>query len=80
MPALHRRVRVHLLPSYAPEFNPVEPMWAKAKAGKLRGVAADDEIDLHLDTHHLLSQIGWQQALLRSFFHATPLRIPGISP
>lgn len=75
----HPRVRVHLLPAYAPELNPVEPMWSNAKGVRLRGVAADDEIDLSLDAELTLEDIGEDQHLLRSFVRATPLRIPGIS-
>lgn len=73
------RVRVHWLPTYAPELNPVEQMWSNAKAAKLRGVAADDEIDLSLDAQLTLDEIGEDQHLLRSFVRNTPLRIPGIS-
>jgi len=74
-----RRVHTHLLPSYAPELNPVEPMWSSAKAARLRGVAADDEIDLRLDAQITLEDIGHDQHLLRSFVRQTPLHIPGIS-
>ena len=73
------RLRVHLLPAYAPELNPVEGMWSSAKASRLRGVAADDEIQLRLDAQLALEDIGGDQALLRSFIRHTPLRIPGIS-
>ncbi len=73
------RLRVHLLPTYAPELNPVEQMWSNAKAAKLRGVAAEDEIDLRLDTEIALEDIRGDQHLLRSFVRNTPLRIPGIS-
>lgn len=76
----HPRARVHLLPSYAPELNPVEQMWCNAKAARLRGVAADDEIDVALDAQITLEDIASDQHLLRSFVRNTPLRIPGISP
>jgi hypothetical protein len=75
----HPRARVHLLPKYAPELNPVEQMWCNGKAARLRGVAADDEIDLALDAEITLEDIGSDQNLLRSFVRNTPLRIPGIS-
>lgn len=75
----HPRVRVHQLPSYAPELNPVEQMWCNAKAARLRGVAALDVIDLHLNAEITLEDIGRDQRLLRSFVRNTPLRIPGIS-
>ncbi len=73
------RVEVHRLPSYAPELNPVEPMWGNAKEVELRGYIPDDEIDLKIETHTALTLIGRRQTLLRSFINATPLRIPGIN-
>lgn len=75
----HQRVRVHLFPSYAPELNPVEQMWCNAKAQRLRGVAAEDETDLNLNTTSALREIGDAQHLLRSFIRNTPLRVTGIS-
>lgn len=71
------RVNVHRLPSYAPEFNPVEPMWRHAKGVGLRGVVPDDVDDLEIQTECVLDEIAERQSLLRSFFTATPLRIPG---
>lgn len=73
------RVTVHRLPSYAPELNPVEPMWAHAKGSGLRGYVPDDIIDMEIEVASTLEDIADRQSLLRSFFHATPLRVPGIS-
>jgi len=73
------RVRVHILPTYAPELNPVEPMWSNAKASRLRGVAADTLIELGMNAYSVLENIGRDQPLLRSFVRSTPLRVPGIT-
>jgi len=73
------RLTVHRLPSYAPELNPVEPMWAHAKGSGLRGYVPDDEIDLEIEAACVLEDIGQRQNLLRSFFQATPLTIPGVT-
>jgi hypothetical protein len=75
----HPRVTVHRLPSYAPELNPVEPMWAHAKGSGLRGCAPADAVDLEIEAACVLEDIAQSQALLRSFFQATPLTIPGIT-
>ena len=77
--ARHPRVEVHRLPSYAPELNPVEPMWGNGQGVKLRGIAPDDIDDLEVETHLALEDIARDQPLLRSFFAATPLTVPGIT-
>lgn len=74
-----KRVHVHRLPSYAPELNPVEPMWANGKGVKLRGVVPDDLDDLHVETSMALEDIAGDQPLLRSFFSATPLTVTGVT-
>ena len=77
--ARSKRVEVHRLPSYAPELNPVEPMWGDSKGVKLRGIVPDDGLDLKVDVHIALEDIANDQTLLRSFFNATPLAVPGIT-
>lgn len=77
--ATHRRVKVHRLPSYAPELNPVEPMWGHAKGVGLRGYVPGDVIDLEIEADCVLDEIGHQQRLLRGFFKATPLNVPGVT-
>lgn len=73
------RLSVHRLPSYAPELNPVEPMWGHGKNVKLRGVAPLDSIDVEVRAAMALSDISTDPRLLRSFFKATPLTIPGVT-
>ena len=73
------RVTVHRLPSYAPELNPVEPMWGHAKGVGLRGFVPEDLDDLEIETECVLEDIAERQGLLRSFFKTTPLAVPGIT-
>lgn len=75
----HARVEVHRLPSHAPELNPVEPMWGHAKGKGLRGYVPDDALDLELQAECVRDEIGGRQDLLRGFFRATPLIIPGVT-
>jgi transposase len=77
--ARHPRVTVHRLPSYAPELNPVEPMWGHAKGVGLRGFVPDDEIDLEIEAACVLEEIAGRRSLLRSFFKTTPLTLPGVT-
>lgn len=48
--ARFKRVQVHRLPSYAPELNPVEPMWGNSKGVQLRGIVPEDRDDLTIET------------------------------
>lgn len=73
------RVEVHRLPSYAPELNPVEPMWGHAKGVGLRGHVPEDGVDLELEAGCVLDEIAGTQRLLRGFFRATPLTLPGVT-
>lgn len=77
--ARHERVEVHRLPSYAPELNPVEPLWGNGKEVRLRGMVPADGDDLEVEAHIALEDIGRDHNLLRSFFKATPLHVPGIT-
>jgi len=73
------RVHVHRLPSYAPELNPVEQVWAHTKGHGLRGYVPENEIDLRLEAECVLDDLNSRRDLLRSFFKATPLAIPGVT-
>lgn len=77
--ARNKRAAVYRLPSYAPELNPVEPMWANSKGVKMRGYVAEDLDDLSIEAEISLDEIAQDQDLLRSFFDATPLTIKGIT-
>lgn len=71
----HRHPRLHpvLLPPYAPELNPVEPLWAYLKQNPLANLATPDARSLARIAHHHARQLQTVPSLLRSFLHATPL-------
>lgn len=46
---------------------------------KLRGIVPEDLDDLHAETSIALADIARDQPLLRSFFNATPLAVPGVT-
>lgn len=62
-----RRVRVHLLPAYAPELNPVELIWSHAKTNELANFAPEDPAILYRRTERALLMIAARPALLRGF-------------
>jgi transposase len=64
------------LPGYAPDLNPVEPMWSAVKGKDLANYAATDLADLWRAARRGLTRIHRNPALLWSFLAATGLAIP----
>jgi transposase len=74
--AQHRcDVRAHLLPSYAPELNPVELIWGYAKSNPLANFAPLELHDLVMQTQLAIYAIGDDESLLRSFIDHCPLSL-----
>jgi transposase len=73
----HPRMRVELLPPYAPDLNPVENVWGYLKRNPLANHAADDAGSLALTALVHARRLARRPPLLRSFIHATglPLRL-----
>lgn len=63
-----RRVRVEWLPAYAPELNPDEQVWNRAKYTDLANFVPDNVDHLGHALADSLRQTRSQQTLLRSFF------------
>jgi len=70
------RLCVEWLPPYAPELNPVECLWNHIKYGQLANLTTDDVDTLDDLVMELLIDAKFEQARLRSFYAATPLRLP----
>jgi transposase len=64
------------LPGYAPDLNPVEPMWSAVKGKDLANYAAIDLADLWRAARRGLGRIRRNPTLLWSFLAATGLTIP----
>ena len=71
--AKHPRLRIELLPPYAPDLNPVELVWSYLKMNPLANFAPVDAEQLCRRAHRHLANIRGSQELLRSFILATPL-------
>lgn len=63
-----KRLRVEWLPAYAPELNPDEQVWNRAKYTDLANFIPDDVEHLGHALADSLRQTRSQQNLLRSFF------------
>jgi hypothetical protein len=74
--AHHRHcVRVHLLPPYAPELNPVELIWGYTKTNPLANFAPLELHDLVMQTQLATFAVGADEPLLRSFLRHCPLSL-----
>jgi transposase len=74
---LHERgarwLHVEWLPAYAPDLNPVEPLWSQAKFTELANFIPDDVHHLHDAVIETIGDLQFQPKLLRSFFQAAKL-------
>lgn len=68
-----RRMRVELLPPYAPELNPVEGLWSHLKLNGLANWAPETSGQLFLEAVAQVEKIERRQDLLCSFVRRTPL-------
>jgi transposase len=67
------KVHVEWLPAYAPDLNPVEPVWSHTKYADLANYIPDDVHDLAHEVARSLDRTADDQSLLRSFFHCAKL-------
>jgi len=69
------RLHVHRFPAYAPEVNPEEFVWTKAK-GSLANGCPKDAADLGRRLRAAMHRVRDSQRLLRSCIHAAELSWP----
>lgn len=67
------RLKLFLLPGYAPELNPVEALWAYLKTNPLANLAFDEPFTLAKVARQHARCIAKKPDLLHSFLLATPL-------
>jgi transposase len=73
--ARHRRIHLVVLPTYAPELNPVEYLWSDAKLGEMANFAPLDLDALTHKTRRTLRSIQRQPQRLRSLLAHSPLSL-----
>ena len=69
----HPAIRTEFFPPYAPELNPVEPLWGYLKGNPLANWAPQDLRELAVATRYHTGQLRKKKSLLLSFLRATPL-------
>lgn len=70
-----KRVEVEWLPAYAPELNPDEQVWNRAKYTDLANFIPDDVLHLGHALADSIRKTRGQQSLLRSFFKHAKLKL-----
>lgn len=66
--ASQRRLHVHYLPKYSPDWNPDEKVWNHLKHHELKGHQAKTKEELHKLTHNKLDNMSQNPSLLRGLF------------
>jgi transposase len=72
----NRRLRLEMLPPYAPELNPVEQVWGWLKFGQLANVVPDGLTDLDDEIIERLVELKFDPGLLRNLWEASDLPFP----
>jgi transposase len=73
--AQKRRIHLVVLPTYAPELNPVEYLWSDAKLGQMANFAPLDLDALTVKTRQTLRSIQRQPQRLRRLLAHSPLSL-----
>ena len=73
-----RRLRLEMLPPYAPELNPVEQVWGWLKFGQLSNFVPDGLADLDDEVIDRLVELKFDPGLLRNLWEASDLPFPKI--
>ena len=71
----HNDVLVESFPPYAPELNPVYYVWAYVKYGRLANYCPKNLDELRTKVSSEMSRVSRRPDLLKSFFHATGLKL-----
>lgn len=71
--ACNPRLHLHSLPPYAPDLNAAEGVWSLSKYHRMANHTIDTVEKLHAEAEKHLSDIGNDQALLRSCFQGAKL-------
>jgi transposase len=71
----HPRLRVHYLPPYAPDLNPVEPLWSMTKYHGMANHAIDTLEELEATARRHVKRVAENHELLAACFKAAGLAV-----
>ncbi len=66
---------VHHLPPYAPDLNPVEPLWSMTKYHRMANHTTDDPDELRAEAERHVEAVGAEQHLLAACFASAELAL-----
>lgn len=75
--ARNRRLTLEMLPPWAPELNPVEPVWSWLKSGELANFVPAGTGELDDEVIHRLVGLKFDPELLRALWGRSELPFPG---
>jgi len=70
------RIRLEMLPPWAPELNPVEPIWSWLKNGELANYSLEDTEMLDKEILDRLVSLKFDPELLRALWNRSDLSFP----
>ena len=73
--ALHPRLRIHYLPPYAPDLNPIETLWSTVKHHRMANHAIDDLSELESEAKRHVAAVAVEQRLLQACFRSAKLAL-----
>jgi len=71
----HPRLRIHYLPPYAPDLNPVEPLWSMTKYHGMANHAIDNLAELEATARRHVARVAGDPTLLAACFKAAGLAV-----
>jgi transposase len=71
----HPRLRLHYLPPYAPDLNPVETLWSLTKYQRMANHAIDDLAELEATARRHVDAVAAEQKLLAACFQSAGLAL-----
>jgi len=75
----NRRLTLEMLPPWAPELNPVEPIWSWLKGGELANYAPGDTQELDGEVVDRLIGLKFDPELLRALWGRSELPFPELA-
>jgi transposase len=69
------RLRLHYLPPYAPDLNPVETLWSMTKYHRMANHSIDDLDRLHAEAKRHVDAVAGEQLLLEACFKSAGLAL-----
>jgi transposase len=73
--AKNPRLRVHSLPPYAPDLNPIETLWCMVKHHRMANHAIGNLGELEATARRHVDAVSAEQKLLRACFHSAGLAL-----